>query len=224
MSKNGIVLNQSWQNKFVKESNAIESIFSTEGKYFDKHMRALRMAISFGKKKEPITEDNLLKLHRKLMYGVMPKNKETKRVFPAGKYRTVGVYVADDHCPDPDDISDLMDKILITSKDIKTKKDCWKIHDAFECVHPFIDGNGRIGRLLMVWMCLKISEQPPLIYSKDKHKYYGNIRKFRDNKSEEFFGKNIVRKIRKEFDKEAFIKEYLKSFDGAEELAYTLML
>lgn len=51
------------------------------------------------------------------------------------------------------------------------------MHAAFNAVHPFPDGNGRTGRLLMAWVYLRRNEHPPLITTEDRAEYFQAMRK-----------------------------------------------
>ena len=51
------------------------------------------------------------------------------------------------------------------------------MHAAFNSVHPFPDGNGRVGRLLMAWVYLRRNEHPPLIATEDRAEYFQAMRK-----------------------------------------------
>lgn len=54
----------------------------------------------------------------------------------------------------------------------------WNAHHAFEYIHPFIDGNGRTGRLLLNYILLMLKQEPVVVWSHDKESYYESIRIF----------------------------------------------
>lgn len=45
-------------------------------------------------------------------------------------------------------------------------------HKWFENIHPFVDGNGRTGRLLLWWMEIRLGQKPTLIFNATKQEYY----------------------------------------------------
>ena len=114
------------------------------------HQTALNYLFDYINKKERINEALILKLHSILMNGIQPD---------AGLYRRHGVRIIGVNLPTANylKIPDLIPKIISragnVAKDIISLSA--NIHSQFEQIHPFSDGNGRIGRLLMNAMLLK---------------------------------------------------------------------
>ena len=95
----------------------------------------------------------------------------------AGNIRDGGVQVALRICPPYDKVKVLLPNFLTDiNKDIKSKdnqanseKICKKLHRVFELIHPFWDGNGRVGR--MIWNWHRKQKSLPLLIIKDAEKY-----------------------------------------------------
>ncbi len=115
-----------------------------------------------------IDEAFILKLHNILMNGI--KN-------DAGSYRNHGVRIVGTYVPTANylKVPRLMKEIV---KDINRKNtdiiaQVANIHSRFEQVHPFSDGNGRIGRLLIHAMLLK-NNLPPAVIKQEKKRFYND--------------------------------------------------
>jgi len=118
-------------------------------------------------------------LHRILMNGIRRD---------AGYYRSHGVRIVGSNVQTANylKVPELIGKLI---KDMnRDRKDVMKhvaeIHSRFEQIHPFSDGNGRIGRLLMYVMLLRKNIAPALIRQEEKQLYYTYLEKsqrFEDN-------------------------------------------
>ena len=121
----------------VGQSNCIEGE-PMVGESFDRHLRAAEAAI--GSVLQPGTLDPRT-LHRIAYEGFYHH---------AGKYRNVDVYInSTNHglilFPPPEQVPALMDSWLSRLN----KMTPWEAHVEFESIHPFEDGNGRIGRCIL---------------------------------------------------------------------------
>lgn len=111
-------------------------------------------------------EAMILKLHAMLMNGIQED---------AGRYRAHAVRIAGAHVPTANflKVPALMEDL---SKEIESRQSdmlahVTKIHSRFEQIHPFSDGNGRVGRLLMNAMLLK-ADLPPAMIRQEQRRFY----------------------------------------------------
>ncbi len=131
------------------------------------HQTALNYLFNHIAKKEMVDEALALKLHSILMNGVRPD---------AGVYRNHAVRIAGVDLPTANNLSvpklmpEVMAQAALKTKDIIALSA--GVHAKFEQIHPFSDGNGRIGRLLMNAMLLSANFAPPIIRQQQKQLYY----------------------------------------------------
>lgn len=131
------------------------------------HQTALNYLFDHIANKEKIDENLALKLHSILMNGIRPD---------AGAYRNHGVRITGVNLPTanymsvPKLIPEIMAKASEKTDDIIALSAL--IHSDFERVHPFSDGNGRVGRLLMNAMFLGANFAPAIIRQERKQLYY----------------------------------------------------
>lgn len=131
------------------------------------HQTALNYLFDYVAKKGIINEELILKLHSILMNGVRPD---------AGLYRRHAVRITGVNLPTanylkvPELIPAVVAEAAKTTKDIISLSA--KTHSRFEQIHPFSDGNGRIGRLLLNTMFLKANFAPAIIHKEQKQLYY----------------------------------------------------
>lgn len=131
------------------------------------HQTALNYLFDYIAKKEKIDETIVLKLHSILMNGVRPD---------AGLYRDHAVRITGvnlsvaNYMSIPKLMPEVMSQIENKKKDILDLSA--SIHSKFEQIHPFGDGNGRVGRLLMNAILLKANFAPAVILQQQKQLYY----------------------------------------------------
>ncbi len=131
------------------------------------HQTALNYLFQHLAKKEKIDESLALKLHSILMNGISPD---------AGFYRNHAVRITGVNLPTANYLSvpKLMPEIM--SKAAQSAKDIIALsaiaHSKFEQIHPFSDGNGRVGRLLLNAMLLRVNLAPAIIRQGQKQLYY----------------------------------------------------
>jgi Fic family protein/DNA-binding XRE family transcriptional regulator len=131
------------------------------------HQTALNYLFDHIFKGEAINEDLILKLHGILMNGVRSD---------AGFYRDHAVRITGVNVPTANymKISELMLEVI--AKAAEQNSDIVAVsagvHSQFEQIHPFSDGNGRVGRLLMNAMLVKADFAPAIIKQQQKQLYY----------------------------------------------------
>ena len=122
--------------------------------------------------------ENLIKeLHLVLKNGTSDSRKFW---FAVGAYKKKPNEVGGRETALPEDVSDRMKSLLTeyNAKDTKTLEDILDFHVRFERIHPFQDGNGRIGRLIMFKECLKYNIVPFIIEDDLKMYYYQGLQEW----------------------------------------------
>lgn len=130
-----------------------------------------KLFLSMLDKKENISAELLLRWHREI-FG------ETKPDI-AGKFRKYLVRVGDYVAPDWQDVEDLMKELIIFIEKSKVSpiELAARAHYKFERIHPFGDGNGRIGRLLMNHILWHAGYPMLIIEYKKRTSYYRALKK-----------------------------------------------
>lgn len=164
------------QTRFIFETNTIgisdaairvDDIIETTN-----HFRCIDFIID--KAKAPLTEAIIKQLHGLLKSGT---SDATRSWFAVGDYKRLPNEVGGIETVEPKQVGKAIRKLL---KDYKAKQvvsfeDILDFHQRFETIHPFQDGNGRVGRLLMFKECLNHGIVPFIITDELKMYYYRGL-------------------------------------------------
>lgn len=119
-----------------------------------------------------ITKEFILELHKLVMLNTLSRD----LISQIGRYRTVQVFVGRSVPPKPQDVPDKMAGLLrwhsTNKKILHPLVLASYFHTEFERVHPFVDGNGRVGRLLMNFILHKNKYPMINIPKKKRFRYY----------------------------------------------------
>ena len=150
-------------NKAINVNDIIETV---------NHFRCIDYIIDNGDKK--LSETMIKEIHRILKNGSLDQYKYS---FKVGRYKALPNEVGGRETTLPENVSKEM-KELLSSYNLKKKKSLFDIidfHVQFERIHPFQDGNGRVGRLIMFKECLKNNITPFIISDELKMFYYRGL-------------------------------------------------
>ena len=143
------------------------------------HFRAIDYVIDVAE--EELSEDIIKHLHYILKHDTKDS---TLSWFAVGDYKRRANMVGGRETAKPKDVPARM-KVLLeeyNSKNEITVNDVIALHAEFEHIHPFQDGNGRVGRLVALKECLRHSIIPFIIEDSKKHFYYRGLSEWRNEK------------------------------------------
>jgi len=172
------------QTRFIFETNTILFENRTIANVNDiiettNHFKLIDYMID--KAKEELTEEMIKEFHKILKTGTSDNEKQW---FNVGEYKILPNTVGDMKTTAPKDVQKQMEKLLewYNSIDNITINQIIEFHAKFEKIHPFQDGNGRIGRIIAFKECLKNNIIPFIILDKDKLFYYRGLNQYQNNK------------------------------------------
>ena len=171
------------QTRYIFETNTIG--FENEAVNVDdvietaNHFRCIDTVID--QAGSALTEKFIKELHFVLKTGTSDSRKNW---FAVGEYKKLPNEVGGNDTTLPEDVSVEMKKLLAdyTGKENVTLEDIIEFHVQFERIHPFQDGNGRVGRLIMFKECLKHGIVPFIIEDKIKMFYYRGLKEWNQEK------------------------------------------
>ena len=128
-----------------------------------------------------LTEKFIKDLYFILKNGTSDSRKDW---FAVGDYKKLPNEVGGMDTTFPEEVADKMKTLLMeyNAKDAKTFEDILDFHVKFERIHPFQDGNGRIGRLIMFKECLKNNIVPFIVDDNLKMFYYRGLKEWDNEK------------------------------------------
>ena len=171
------------QTRYIFETNTIglenevlnvDDIIETTN-----HFRCIDMIIDHAN--TTLTEKLIKELHLTLKTGTSDSRKEW---FAVGAYKKLPNEVGGMETSLPEEVVDKMKHLLTeyNAKNDKTFEDILEFHVQFERIHPFQDGNGRVGRLIMFKECLKYHIVPFIIEDDLKMFYYRGLKEWDNEK------------------------------------------
>ena len=139
------------------------------------HFRCIDMIIDHAT--DMLSEKFIKELHLVLKTNTSDSKKDW---FVVGDYKKMPNVVGGKETALPEEVADKMKKLLkrYNDKKEKTFEDIIDFHVQFERIHPFQDGNGRVGRLIMFKECLKHNIVPFIIENDLKLFYYRGLKEW----------------------------------------------
>ncbi len=171
------------QTRYIYETNTLgienESVRVDDIVETVNHFRCIDYIIEHANNQ--LTENMVKKLHYMLKNGTTDSRKDW---FAVGEYKKLPNEVGGMETCEPAKVGEEMGKLLedYRSKEMHSFDDLLEFHYRFEKIHPFQDGNGRVGRLILFKECLKNGIVPFIIEDNLKMYYYRGLNEWRREK------------------------------------------
>lgn len=168
------------QTRYIFETNTIgvgsEALGVDDVIETANHFRCIDMVIDSAK--SALTERYIKELHLILKSGTTESRLSW---FAVGDYKKRANEVGGLPTAMPSEVASQMKKLLVSynKKKDKSLEDILEFHVNFERIHPFQDGNGRVGRLIMFKECLKYNIVPFIIEDNIKMFYYRGLKEWK---------------------------------------------
>lgn len=167
------------QTRFIFETNTVgvegEAVRVDDIIETTNHFRCIDLVID--RAEERLSEGLIKELHALLKCGTSDSGKAW---FAVGEYKRLPNEVGGSDTVAPEDVSREMKALLKWYNAIRRKsfEDIFDFHHRFEAIHPFQDGNGRVGRLVMFKECLANGFVPFIITDELKMFYYRGLQQW----------------------------------------------
>ena len=170
------------QTRYIFETKTVGEL-SSDVKIDDiletnNHFRCIDYVIE--KANDKLSEEYILILQKILKEGT-----EHAKTYGAGRYKLLPNTVGGIATTEPEKVETEMKKLISWYNSLKkvTFEDIVEFHYRFELIHPFQDGNGRIGRLIAFKQCLDSNIIPFYIDDGNKWFYYRGLREWNSDKN-----------------------------------------
>ena len=168
------------QTRYIYETNTIgvekgavnvDDIVETTN-----HFQCIDLVIEMAN--QPLSESFIKLLHRTLKNGTSDARKEW---FAVGEYKKLPNEVGGRSTTPPEEVASQCKALLEAYRQTSQKslRDLIEFHYQFECIHPFQDGNGRVGRLILFKECLRNNIVPFIIDEDLKLFYYRGLHEWK---------------------------------------------
>lgn len=171
------------QTRYIYETNTIgkgeENLNVDDILETVNHFRCIDRVID--QAKSVISEKMIKQLHFLLKNGTSDSRKEW---FAVGDYKRLPNEVGGSETTSPEEVAKEIRKLLdrYNANSHKTLEEIIEFHHQFELIHPFQDGNGRVGRLIMLKECLKHNIVPFIIDEELKLCYYRGLNEWKSER------------------------------------------
>lgn len=169
------------QTRYIFETNTVVSERDAGLRVDDivetaNHFRCIDMVIDNAM--QPLSEHFIKQLHYVLKSGTMDSRKSW---FAVGNYKKLANFIGGERATTlpakvPGAVRKLLQKYDVSKQ--HTFGEIVEFHYQFEKIHPFQDGNGRVGRLILLKECLRSDLVPFIIDDKDKYFYYRGLEEY----------------------------------------------
>ncbi|WP_259390771.1 Fic family protein [Actinomyces sp. 2119] len=130
-----------------------------------------------GRVDEPVTAETMKDYHRILKRGTADARRQS---FAVGDWKRQANVVGGQDTTPPEQVETAVQDLLARTPSQMSFEDIAAFHYHFESIHPFQDGNGRVGRVLMFQQCLRHGVMPFIVLEEKKAFYYRGLSRYEE--------------------------------------------